>query len=266
MKLMILPKRLKSCVKKRKRNKMKFVNCCSFAALISFGLFILTFTLDSQAQVMVNDKYRIEYGNFNSIAGKSTGGGKTLTMTSGQNAIGLYTGSNYKVKAGFQYIYSIIPFSFSISSTSINFGVLNPGEPITRTNNLTVSNGTAGGYQVTASEDHPLRVLSTGVDIPNTTCDGGTCTDSVSAAWTSPLTYGFGYRCDNVTGTDCASGFSDSTYYKQFSASPSAQIVMSGTNVGRSQETQITYKVNISATQPAGSYQNVIMYIATPTI
>lgn len=246
--------------------KEKIINHSAFGAVISFALFLLSFTIGVDAQMMRNDRYILKWGNFNSFAGKASDATRTVTFTGGQNAIGLYTGTNYKVRSGFQYIYSIIPFSFSISSTSITFGVLNPGEPVTRTNNLTVSNGSAFGYQVTAQENNALRVLSTGVDIPNTTCDAGTCTDSVSAAWISPLTYGFGYRCDNVTGTDCATGFSDSTYYKQFAASPSAQIVMNGTNVGSSKQTQITYKVNVSATQPAGSYQNVIMYIATPSI
>jgi hypothetical protein len=79
------------------------------------------------------------------------------------------------------------------------------------------------------------------------------------------LTYGFGYRCDNQSGTDCDTQFSDSTFYKPFAASPSAVAVMSGITVGRNKVSQITYKLNISGAQPAGLYTNVINYIATPT-
>jgi hypothetical protein len=218
---------------------------------------------------MRNERYILKWGNFNSFAGKSTGSGNTLTFTGGQNAIGLYSGTNYKVRSGFQYIYSIIPFTFSISDIAINFGILNAGEPITRTNNLTVSNGSAFGYQVTAYENNSPRILATGFDIPDTTCDAGTCTETTAAAWSSPLTYGFGYRCDNISGSDCNSDFATSTFYKQFAnleKNETAQVVMSSVNVGRDRETQITYKINISATQPAGQYQNVIYYIATPTI
>jgi len=198
-------------------------------------------------------------------SGKPTGDNYKMGVTTGQTAPGLFSGTNYKVKSGFQYIHSIIPFAFSIDNIDINFGTLTANNPVTRTSNLTVSNGSAAGYSVTASENHQLLVPATGALIPDTTCDNGTCTETTSAAWTNSLTYGFGYRCDNVTGTDCATGFTSADNYKQFDASPSAQTVMSGANVGRNKEVQITYKVNISTTQAAGLYTNTIMYIATPT-
>jgi len=80
------------------------------------------------------------------------------------------------------------------------------------------------------------------------------------------LTYGFGYRCDNVSGSDCA--FTTANNYKQFadtSHSETPQSVMTGVNVGKNIKTQITYKLNISATQPPGDYANVVRFIATPT-
>ncbi|MBI4091723.1 MAG: hypothetical protein HY427_00755, partial [Candidatus Levybacteria bacterium] len=92
---------------------------------------------------------------------------------------------------------------------------------------------------------------------------------TTAAAWTSPLTYGFGYRCDNVSGSDCSSAFATTNFYKQFASEEAvepAQVVMSTSNVGRNRQGKITYKINISASQPAGIYQNVIKYIATPSI
>jgi len=225
-----------------------------------------TFTASSaKALTMSNSNYILQMGNLNTAAGKPTGGDYKLGLTVGQTAPGLYTGTNYKVRAGFWYVRSIIPFAFSISETLIDFGTLSPTNPVTRTNTLTVSNGSANGYAVTASENHQLLVPASGALIPDTTCDNGTCTPTQSAVWTNTLTYGFGYRCTNVSGTDCATGFTVSTFYKQFAASPSAQTVMTGPNVGRNKQTQITYKVNISGAQAAGLYSNVIMYIATPT-
>lgn len=217
---------------------------------------------------MTNSNYIIQMGTFDSIGGISTGNGKKLGISGGQVAQGLFVGNGYKAKVGFQYIYSTIPFTFSISTVAIDFGNLISGEPITRTNQLTISNGSAGGYAVTGYENHPLRNNPTGSDIPDTTCDAGTCTQTTSAAWTNPLTYGFGYRCDNISGTDCASGFTTSTFYKQFAnleGSESPVTVMSSSTVGASRITQITYKVNVSASQVAGAYNNQIVYIATPT-
>lgn len=233
-----------------------------------YTLFFLLYTPSAGAFTMSNLDYILDMGNLNSFAGKKSNSAYTLTDTGGQLAPGLYSGSNYKVRAGFQYIYSIISFRFSITNTYIDFGIIEPTNPVTRTSTLTVSNGSANGYSVTAFENHQLLVNSSGQLIPNTTCDAGTCTQTTAAAWTNTLTYGFGYRCDNVSGTDCNTDFSNSTYYKQFadaSAGQSPVSVMSSSNVGTNRQSQITYKVNISGTQPAGTYQNVITYIATPT-
>lgn len=219
---------------------------------------------ETWGQTMKNNNYILQMGNLNSIAGKPTGSGYKLGFTSGQTPNNLFSGANYKVRAGFQYISSIIYFRFAISNTFIDFGIISPTSPVTRTNLLTVSNGSAYGYQVTVSQNHNLRVDASGFEIPATTCDSGTCTPTTSDAWTSSLTYGLGYRCDNISGTDCASGFTTSTYYKSFIASPSAVTVMSSSNVGRNRKAQITYKVNVAGTQPAGLYTNILNYIAIP--
>ena len=237
---------------------------------LNFAFFLLFLAQSISAQTsMSNNSFIIRFPNLNSFAGKPTNSQFKLGITGGQTAPGLYSGSNYKVRAGFQYIHSIIPFSFAISSVFVDFGPITPGAPVTRTNTLTISNGSAFGYSVLARENHPLRVDATGVSIPDTTCDTGTCTETTSASWTSLTTFGFGYRCDNISGTDCATGFTSSNNYKQFASSESAELaqaVMTGVNVGRNIQTQITYKINISATQPAGIYQNFITYIATPSI
>jgi hypothetical protein len=223
--------------------------------------------MSANAQTMSNNDYIIQMGNLNSIAGKPTGSGYKLLYTAGQTGPGLYSGTNYKVRAGFEYILSIIPFRFKVESIFIDFGTVSPTIPVLRTSKLTVSNGSAFGYQVTASQNHNLRSDASGDEIPATACDGPSCAPDTAAPWSSALTYGFGYRCDNVSGTDCDSQFLTSTdYYKPFISSPlEPVIVMSSPNVGRSKIAQITYKLNISGGQAAGLYKNVINYIATPT-
>ena len=236
-----------------------------------FFLFLTSYVLSlisapkSLAQTMSNNNFILRFGNFNTAAGKGSTGGFSLNLTVGQTAPGLYTGTNFKIRAGFQYIMSIIPFSFTISQTNIDFGPLSPTIASTRTNTLTVSNGSAFGYTVTASENHPLLVASSGQMIPDTTCNGGTCNTTTATLWNDPNTFGFGYRCDNLSGTDCDSQFLTANFYKPFAASPSAVAVMSSTNVGRNRQAQITYKLNISNTQAAGLYTNTINFIATPS-
>lgn len=246
------------------KHKHKFL-----AILLIINVFLLFLANNTKAlgQTMTNSDYILRMENLNTAAGKPTGSGYKLNLTVGQTGPGLYSGSNYKVRAGFQYISSIIPFRFIISSTEINFGDLTPTNPITRNNTLTVTNQSAGGYTVKVYENHQLLVPSTGALIPDTTCDHGTCTESTADTWTSSLTYGFGYRCDAVTTNYCDSSFTTSTNYRQFadkSKSETEQTVMSGAT-GRTQQSTITYKANISTAQSAGLYSNVLTYIATPT-
>lgn len=251
-------------------------------SILIFSLFLLNTkykilnTVEAQS-TMYNDSYKVRMGNLNSISGES-GGSYNINFTSGETGVGLYSGANYKVRAGFQYIKSIIPFSFTISDILVDFGTLSPTNPVTRTSTLTIGNQSANGYVVTVSENHQLLVPSSGALIPDTRCDGGTCTQTTAAAWTSSLTYGFGYRCDSVSviyngavSNGCVAGdttfYDNPTFYKQFaddSNSETAQSIMSGTS-GRNQQATVTYKLNISSTQAAGQYANSIIYIATPT-
>lgn len=225
------------------------------------------FSTSAYADTMSNDSFIIQGGNLDSFAGISTGNNVRLSQTGGELSPGLITGTNYTLRSGFQYVNSIIRFSFSLSNTLIDFGLLSPTNPVLRSHFLTVRNGSAYGYQVTAYEDHELK--SDMDTIPNTTCDTGTCSPTVASAWTNTLTYGFGYRCDNVTGNACAPGFAgDTSVFKTFSnaaQNDNPQPVMLGTTATRLAKSTITYKVNVSATQPGGDYGNNIVYVATPT-
>lgn len=221
---------------------------------------------------MTNSQYILQWGTFNMVSGKPTGPSYKVSYTAGQIAPGLYTGTNYKVRSGFQYIYTLYPFSFSISNLSIDFGSLDPTSPVRRTNILTVNNQSSGGYVVTGYENHALLAPSMGMMIQDTACDNGLCTETTPGPWVgneTSLTYGFGYRCDPISTNYCSSDFNTADNYKQFadvSKDETPQVIFSNTTtVGRSQQSQITYKANVSATQAAGSYSNIITYIATPT-
>jgi len=249
--------------------------------LVFIGYLILVFILAQSASaqgVMNNSFYRLQMGNLNSIAGESSGSNYNLSITSGETTPGFYGGTNFNVKAGFQYVPRGGAFTFAISSTLVDFGTLVPTNPITRKVMLTVSNSKAPGYQILASQNNPLQNLRTKDLIPDTTCDSGTCTETKASAWDNTLTYGFGYRCDNVSvlsksgkAEDCRiddSSFANNTKaYKQFadeSKKEQAVVIMKGER-GRNQRANITYKVNISTSQATGSYVNQVTYIAVPS-
>jgi len=233
----------------------------------------------ANAQTMSNGTYKLQMGNLNSIAGESSSSNYNLSITSGETAPGLYEGANFKVKAGFQYVpRGSSVFSFSVSNTLIDFGILSPTNPVSRATTLTVSNSSAPSYQITASENHQLLVAKTGAIIADTTCDRGTCTQNQASEWASTLTYGFGYRCEAISiisngakSSACIendTSFSTPNYFKQFadtSKKEKAQIVVKG-GKGSGQKATITYKVNISSSQAAGNYSNSVTYIAVPNL
>ncbi|EKE04995.1 MAG: hypothetical protein ACD_19C00426G0017 [uncultured bacterium] len=228
-------------------------------------LLVFIFPISTFAQERVESaNYRIIFPNFNSGAGIPSSDNYSLNTTIGQNAPGLYSSSGYRVKAGFQYINSIIPFSFSISDIQKNFGTLTPTSPSTSSSTIIVSAGGAGGYSVKASENHPMQTSDASDSIIDTLCDT-TCSETSAAVWTSTTKYGFGF---NMSGNDVPADFVGATYYRQFadrSNSEAQATIMSSANVGSSRTATITYKVNVSGVQPAGVYQNVIMFTAIPS-
>jgi len=236
----------------------------SLLIIISLLFFIIksVFAVNMQSPL-----FKIQYGEIGIAGGNKNSETYYLSDTVGQTAAGQFNSTGYIVKAGFQYLHLIIPFRFSISNTNINFGTLIANTPQTATTVLTVSFGAAGQYQVTAIEEGKLRTLNEANNIPDTQCDGGanTCSESLAKPWTSSSAYGFGY---NMTGNDVPTDFVDSTYFRPFpdrTESESPTIVMSSTNVGKNRQATMTFKVNISPIQPAGKYQTIINFVATPS-
>jgi len=236
--------------------------------LFIFSLSFLFFFLKSVFAInMESPLFKIQYGEIGIAGGNKSSANYSLSDTVGQTAAGQFNSTGYIVKAGFQYLHSIIPFRFSISNTNINFGILIPSSPQTATTTLTVSFGAAGQYQVTAIEEGRLRTLDEVNIIPDTQCDGGTntCNESLAKPWTSNTAYGFGY---NMSGNDIPSDFIDSTYFRPFpnrQENESPAVIMSSANVGRNRQAVVTFKVNVSPVQPAGKYQTIINFVATPS-
>lgn len=223
-------------------------------------------TTSALAVSMESPRFQLKNANVNSASGDKSSSGYKLSDTIGQTAAGQFASAGYTVKAGFQYIHSIIPFQFSISDTTVNLGTLVPSTPSTATTVLSVSFGSAGQYQVTAIEEQPLKTLNDANTISDTQCNGGidTCDESNAKLWTSSSAYGFGY---NVAGNDIPSDFLSASYYRPFpdrSAAESPAVVMTSANVGSNRQATMTFKANVSPIQPAGSYQTVVNFVATP--
>lgn len=241
---------------------------------------------------MDSNQYHIQFGTID-IGGKKmndpVNDTYNLTTSLGQTAAGQFNSNGYIVKAGFQYIYSTIPFTFTVSSTKADLGSLMPNTPANASVNLTVSFGGAGQYVVMAAEETRMKNFEN-VPIPNTQCDGGasTCTTTIAKPWTSLSGYGFGY---NMSGEDVPADFINNTYYRPFadlsvpedpvtvmqsgnvtqnlSPTPDPAYtpapVLTGTPRDITHQSTMTFRTNISPLQSTGSYNAVIHYWATPS-
>lgn len=216
---------------------------------------------------MESTRFKIESANTTSAAGNKSSTNYKLSDTIGQIAAGEFSSSGYVVKAGFQYLRIVTPFSFSVSNTNISLGTLTPNTPSTAQTVLTVIPGSAGQYQVTAIEESPLKTLS-GNSIPDTSCDSGTetCSEIQARTWASNNSYGFGY---NMSGNDIPLDFLSQSSYRPFPDLSSAEtpviIMYSSDIVNKTRQSTMTFKANISPVQPAGSYQTIIDFVATPS-
>ncbi|HJY98657.1 MAG TPA: hypothetical protein VJ227_03015, partial [Patescibacteria group bacterium] len=73
-------------------------------------LFLLSPSPAYAQETIESPNYRIRFPNLNSGAGIPVSGNYILDSTIGQTAPGQYSSAGYLVRAGFQYIHSIIPF------------------------------------------------------------------------------------------------------------------------------------------------------------
>lgn len=232
------------------------------------SIFVLLFFYSStsliHAQHFSSSSYIIDWGNFNITSGRKISTNYQLTDTVGQNAPGVSEKNGIKVESGFQYIYNTFTqLSFAIDKLSINLGTLTPEIASTDTNLLTITTPSGHGYQITASENHPLWINSN-LSIPNTTCDSNDCTATYSTPWVGTNKYGFGF---NATGIGTTGYFSGSTYYRPFadlSNNESPAIFASENSPVKDRQITINYKALISSFQAAGEYQNYITYTLVP--
>ncbi len=277
-------------------------------ARLSLGLLVMTGVIGLsclitpalvKADRLESESYIIQFGNFNTGAGKTNeeraADGEPfshqVSYTMGQTAAGPYGdfgagGSTYFIGSGFQYIYQIEEFQFSISDIQLEFDNVLAGSHHTNTNQLTVNTRGAGGFSVFAYELAPLT-SSAGSTIPDTTCDSTTdpCDETEAKPWINEDVPGFGF---NVHGTTAASDFqlSDSDCslesscsdqgeencptdcYRQFadisSGTETMQPVMSSLVIAENESVTVTYQLGISPAQPAGNYETGIVYVAVP--
>ncbi|MBI5126832.1 hypothetical protein HZA76_00025 [Candidatus Roizmanbacteria bacterium] len=148
---------------------------------------------------------------------------------------------------------------------------------------VTVSTNADAGYSVKAEENDQMgkdgktcnsptadTADETDSCIQDTTCNT-LCSESSSDEWTTTTKYGLGFSMANVSGTDAsflynesARTFSSRQFADQQASNTKQNIMANGGPVAASQA-YLCYRLNVSATQPAGYYYNKVQMTATAT-
>lgn len=220
--------------------------------------------VEAQTQHMQSQDYVIQMGHLNITSGEKSGGGFKVTDTVGQTAAGEFNSAGYTLYAGFQYLYALSEFTFTITDLSVRLGDLTSTSFATASHELIISTRT-GGYTIYAQAQHPLRLMDDySYTIPFTNCDSG-CSITTAGDWTSPGNPGFGF---NVAGANASSDFNGGKYrpFADLSAVPeeNAQAIAS-TNAKVTDDTlTVNYQASVDNAQAAGNYEAAIDYIAVP--
>jgi len=157
---------------------------------------------------------------------------------------------------------------------------------------VTVSTNADGGYVVKAEENDQMgkdgiacvgpSANETNNCIQDTTCGATACSETTGYYWTDTSKYGLGYT---LAGNDAAfvydstsepctttgGGTSTSFCARQFAdqettgPAESKQTIMSNAGPVASSQVSLCYRLNVSAIQPAGYYNNKIQLTATAT-
>lgn len=247
--------------------------------LLIWGIFlsvdILVLPDLARADRLESASYVVTFGNFNTTSGEKDSASYHVTDTVGQAGSGPFgkfndAGANYYLGAGFQYVHQIQEFSFTVENLSIDLGTLYPNTLTTAATqtNLTITSGSAGGYDVYAYEAHPLELASQTDSIADTTCDSGDCSESDADPWTLGTNHGFGFNASGTTVPSSApNGFEGSTYYRQFaddSLGETMQTVMTSPTVATDDTATITYRAAVAESQTAGEYTTHVVFVAVP--
>lgn len=148
---------------------------------------------------------------------------------------------------------------------SVAFGSLALSSANDLSQTLSCVTNANNGYVVTVYEDGAMKNITTGTTIPDTNCNGGGCSSTVAAAWSSFANSGWGYTLQNINvGTSI---FNYQAGYKAFgNGAANAQQIMKNTSTPSSSEVAyICYRIAASTNQESGNYEGKLIYTATAT-
>ena len=211
--------------------------------MVCFCLFF-PFTIEPKTSLasMSSANYINWMDSFN-VGGEETSSSASYQLqdTLGELGTGPISSASYGNQGGFRQVEANPTLTFSISSNSIDFGLLDRNAVTTRSHTIITTTNSEKGYTTTVIEDGNLR---SGANDINDVADG-----SVSAGSEE---YGIRTSGDQgqMNATDTA-------------ITSTAQTVASYSSYINASTTTITYRATISTSSVTGNYSHTVTYIST---
>lgn len=152
--------------------------------------------------------------------------------------------------------------------TAVSYGSLTVGAFNNLAQRLSCLTNANNGYVVTVFQDSKMINKSTGITIPDTTCDGGGCTYTTAQPWTTNNTTSkWGYTLQNMSTGVTSTTFSYTNGYKAFGTGfgQAQEIMRNNSTPASTERAYICYRLTVSNSQQAGNYENKLTYTATST-
>jgi hypothetical protein len=154
------------------------------------------------------------------------------------------------------------------SPTSVSLGTFPVNTFSIGCQDLVVSTNAGAGYSLTTQETSAMSTVDGRFIIPDTTCDAGSCSESVAGTWTDATKNGFGHTCFNQDNNqNCNAAYSNGTNFRQFAniaGGEAPQAIMSSSTPA-SVTARIKFRLSVGAQQVAGMYKTQILYIINGT-
>ncbi len=223
--------------------------------LIYFATFLLSFIYTGLVYAFpsssTNYKLDAEFGVF---GGEKNSTNFRLTDTGGGFAPGFGDSTNYRNCSGFQCTLSQVPsITFSLSTNSISLGTLTTSAVNTQSHTATVTTNW-NGYTLTVVQDGNLRRGSDDIDpVVSSPISAGTEAYGLATSKSGQAI---------VQDTSCGSAVynaSSITSTPQNVASSTVATSLSGDT------TTLCYSASVAGSTPAGTYSQIVTYIATGT-
>lgn len=164
------------------------------------------------------------------------------------------------------------------TSSTVPFGTLTTTNTFYKAcQDLSVSTNATNGYNVTEEESTNLRTGGA-VNIPDTTCDGASCSDTTFGAWATATNNGLGHACRNLVNAACTAGYDSggNFRYRQFACkgtnvecdpgtgAETQQTIMSSAGPASGDSSRVHYKISVVPAQQSGDYTTFVTYVTTP--